>query len=219
MLPGKKRKAIRKMAREATARAQGQSAPPSPPPAPSVPLMTEMACICGQLLRIRAAVKDKRCSCPSCGRKFLISFTPDRRSGKQILAPVYLDDSMATGSTFIAEAHGSPPKGKGSGAKPDPDSKEALPASVNAAAPQRKAKGILDDDISPEPPPAMYFVCPCGSKLLARKEMYDQRVRCPDCKARLLVTLVYDPGAKMFDLRPVRLGDAPSGDTWTLGAT
>jgi len=149
-----------------------------------------MACICGQLLRLTSAHDDKRCACPACGRKFLVTFAPDKETGTSILCPVYLDDSVTTGQTFVAE----------------------LPA---PAPPAAAAQGRLDDVIDPPPPPSIAFPCPCGRKLLARKEAYDRRVRCPDCGVRMLLSVVFEPAEKRHVVHPVRLDDAPSGETRT----
>lgn len=158
----------------------------------------EMVCMCGQLHRIPYHPDEKRYTCKACKRTFEAGFITDPETGINILNPMYTD------------------------VDPDPTLESAVGAPVtlqNARAPaasESSSRGVLDDIIEPEPPHAMYFICPCRSKLLARKEMYDKRVRCPDCKTRLLITVVYDPGAKVFDIKPVRLDGTSSGDTQQL---
>jgi DNA-directed RNA polymerase subunit RPC12/RpoP len=183
MRPSKNRRAIRDLARRAAERAR---APEAPPP----PAVYEMACICGQLLRVTSSHDERRCACPSCKRKFLVTLAPDKRTGAILLCPVYLDDSVTTGETFTAEP-------------PSP------PDSVSGK------KGQLDDTIEPPPPPSISFSCPCGRKLLARASTYDRRVRCPDCGVRMLLSVVYDRASGRHVVQPVRLEDAPSGDTGT----
>ncbi len=186
MRPGKRRKEIRDLARRATERAQG---PASPPP-PAAKTLHEMACICGQLLRIKQELDEQRCACPACKRKFEVSFVTDPGTGRTILQPMYLDDTSVTGDTITAEM---PP---------------------GAAADKR---GVLDDALGPPPPPKIVFPCPqCGRKILAKQEAYDKRVRCPDCSTRMILTLIYDPASRTHTVQPVRVTDAPSGDTWML---
>lgn len=193
---------------------RGRKGPPAGPSPPNALVSYEMACICGQLLMVRDAADHKRCGCPTCGRKFLATFSTDPATKLKTLVPLYLDDIRRQGDTYVAERkEASPPPEVGA------DSKEALRGdTVLMPSPSQspQGKGALDEAIFPEPPPAMYFICPCGSKLLARKEMYDRRVRCPDCDVRMIISLVYDAGAKMFDLKPVRVSDPPSGDTRAL---
>jgi len=187
-----KRREIRELARKATEKAHGgqarETASAAPPPA-----VHEMACLCGQLLRVKGTLDDTRCGCPACGRKFLATFAPDPTTGKEILCPVYLGDSKeAAGDTFIVEA---------------------APKSPTAPA----GGGALDEALEPNPPPNLSFTCPCGLKLSARKELYDKRAKCPKCGARMLLSLSYDSQEKRFTLNVVRITDAPSGDTWIAG--
>jgi DNA-directed RNA polymerase subunit RPC12/RpoP len=149
-----------------------------------------MACICGQLLRIRQELDELRCVCPACKRKFEVSFVRDPGSGRTILQPNYLDDGSVTGETFTAEMPGGNVKEK---------------------------RGVLDDALGPPPPPQVVFPCPqCGRKILAKQSAYDKRVRCPDCSTRMILTLIYDPASRTHTVLPVRVTDAPSGDTWML---
>jgi DNA-directed RNA polymerase subunit RPC12/RpoP len=195
MDPRKKRREIHDLARRATERAHGETPPPAPRPAAAPVPKHEMACICGQLMRISESFDEKRCACPSCGRKFEVNFVDDPKSGKRILQPMYLDEGEPpTGDTMIMEVPSSSPPSP----KPDP-------------------AGLLDEALGPAPPAQLTFACPqCSRKILARREAYDRRVRCPDCKTRMVLTVLYDPARKAHFVQPVRISDAPSGDTWLL---
>jgi len=182
MRVGRRRRKARDLARRAA-----EHAHPRPAPAPTI---HEMACICGQLLRLSSVLDEERCACPVCGRKFLVCFVSDPSTGAQVLTPVYVDDWHKSGDTYVA----------------DLVSKSQAPPS---------AKGALDDALEPQPPPQLSFPCPCGSELVAKRELYDRRVRCPKCGVRMLISVAYDPSAKRFAVHPVRLQDGPSGDTWT----
>lgn len=179
------RRDIRRKLRELSERAKA----PAPPPPPA---KVEVACICGQLLRLPAdqEEEERRCSCPACKRKFLMTFTEDK--GRRIPCPVYLDDTASAGDTHVAEA----------------------PGAVSRAP---KGKGGMDDAFGPPPPAALVCVCPgCASKMKVRQQFFDKRAKCPDCGVRILLTVVYDPGAKAHSIQPLRITDAPSGDTWHL---
>jgi DNA-directed RNA polymerase subunit RPC12/RpoP len=150
-----------------------------------------MACICGQLLRIRQELDQLRCVCPACRRKFEVRFVRDPQTGRTVLHPNYLNDASVTGETFTAEMPGG----------------TTLPSK----------RGVLDDALGPPPPPQIVFPCPqCGRKILAKRSAYDKRVRCPDCSSRMILTLIYDPATRTHTVLPVRVTDAPSGDTWML---
>jgi DNA-directed RNA polymerase subunit RPC12/RpoP len=56
----------------------------------------------------------------------------------------------------------------------------------------------------PEPPPSVVFACPCGTKLTATKQTYDRRIRCPKCRAELLLNLVRDPRNGNWQIEPFR---------------
>ncbi len=174
------RREIRKNLREALHRVRGE-APPPPPAAP-----VEFACLCGQLLRMAPTADKKRCACPSCGRKFLLGFAPDKASGRTVACPVYIDDAAVTGETLIPEAPGR----------------------------ERPSKGGFDDALFPPPPAALAGACPaCARKMRVVKAFYDKRARCPGCQARMLLTLVYDPLTRAHSIEALRVSDAPSGDT------
>lgn len=201
---GKNRREIRRLARQATERARGPvpSPPPSapplppgdlpPPPGPTPAPVQEMVCVCGEVLRIPTLLHQKRCACPSCRRKFIASFTTDRKTGLEILSPVYVDDGMTTGGTHLAEVM--------SGTRPRPAARTEA----------------LFEGIPPDPPPSMSFTCPCGARLRAGRADYDKRVQCGTCGARLILALVYDSEKKEYRIEVIRLGDAPTGETHFL---
>jgi DNA-directed RNA polymerase subunit RPC12/RpoP len=60
------------------------------------------------------------------------------------------------------------------------------------------------------------YNCTCGSLLLLQKKHYEQRVRCPDCSARLLGFMLFDPAANAFSLQTFTLVDPPTGKTQVL---
>lgn len=172
-----KRDEIRDLARKAEERARGLTpAPGALPPVPTQEIF-EIACLCGQLLKIRVGHEGKRCSCPSCGRKFSVTVRPEQ--GRRIPIPVYLNDAAAaapTGETFIADAD-------------EPDGR---------------------------PPEELLFPCiGCGRKILAKRAVYGKRVRCPGCKARMIVDVVYDATLDAHLVRPLPVSDPPSGMTST----
>ena len=198
---GRNRREIRRLARQATerARAPASSAPPPapslpaeimpPPPGPTPAPVQEMVCVCGEALRIPTLLHQKRCACPSCRRKFVASFSTDRKTGLEILSPVYVDDGMMTGGTHVAE----------------------VVVGARTRAPARTE--ALFEGIPPDPPPSLSFACPCGARLRAGKADYDKRVQCGTCGARLILALVYDSGKKDHRIEVLRLGDSPTGET------
>jgi DNA-directed RNA polymerase subunit RPC12/RpoP len=56
----------------------------------------------------------------------------------------------------------------------------------------------------PESPPSVVFACPCGTKLTATKQTYDRRIRCPKCRAELLLNLIRDPRNGHWQIEPFR---------------
>ena len=176
------RREIRKTLREALHRVRGDAPPPPPPAAP-----VEFACLCGQLLRMAPSAGQKRCACPSCGRKFLLTFAADKATGRQTALPVYIDDAVQTGETLIPEAPG---------------------------AARTAPKGGFDDALFPSPPDALAGACPsCARKMKVVKAFYDKRARCPGCQARMLLTLIFDPATRTHSIEALRVSDAPTGDT------
>ncbi len=146
-----------------------------------------MACVCSQLLRIPESLDRKRCACPACKRKFLVTFTEEGGEGRKVLCPAFIDDGLTTGETIVPE----------------------IPDTLNPG------RGAFDDALDPKPPPQLYFPCPsCSRKIVARKDFYDKRARCPDCNTRMIIHVIYDPARKVHEIHPVRTDDRPSGETW-----
>ena len=188
----KNRRDIRQKLRDAAQRAKGGEPTPPPskkPAAPAGPVLYELSCMCGQLLRLPEEMDEMRCSCPACKRRFILALTEDQ--GRKIACPMYLEDTNRTGETFVAEARG-----------------------VVSRAP-RKAKGGMDDALGPPPPPFLACACPgCASLMKVSQALYDRRAKCPKCPARILLTVVYDPTSPSpFSIQPLRITDASSGDT------
>lgn len=182
---------------------------PTPPSQPALQRL-KFTCMCNQTLRLSTAQTGRRASCPSCGRRFVISFQRNPTTGEQVPAPVYIS-APASGQTTIAEAiqPGRTPETAEIPATPPPDeTREAEPTDSSLGEAFRDVmEGIDVDDLIPDPPKGLYFICPCGEKLIARKDMYDRRVRCPHCRKRILISLVYDDVAHQYDIQPVRLSD------------
>ena len=95
----KSRQQIRNLTRNA------ESPAPAPRPArPEEPaLVQQVRCACNQILRLSSAHNGKRCSCPTCDRKFLISVSGSVAAGNLKISLVYVSASMKTGHTFMAE--------------------------------------------------------------------------------------------------------------------
>jgi hypothetical protein len=183
----KNRREIRQNLRDALQRKKGEL-PPKAPAAPPRPVLYELSCLCGQLLRLPEEQDEMRCSCPSCKRRFILALTEDQ--GRKIACPMYLEDNNSTGETFVAEARGA----------------------VSRAS--KKPKGGMDDALGPPPPKDLVCVCPgCSSKMRVDQALFDKRAKCPRCPARILLTVIYDPTLKAHSIQPLRITDAPSGDT------
>ncbi|MBV8882137.1 MAG: hypothetical protein JO332_19425, partial [Planctomycetaceae bacterium] len=56
----------------------------------------------------------------------------------------------------------------------------------------------------PRPPKELPFQCDCGAQLLARSESYDRNSRCTSCQAVMLLSLVYDPDQRSYEIVPFR---------------
>lgn len=180
---GRKRREIKNLVRQARDRAQA----PAPSPA------HEAACMCGGLLRVTEAQENQRQACENCGRPFVVNFIVDAETGKKSLTPVYLENRGNVESTVTAERQ-----------------RKTRAAEAEEA---EESKGVLDDDLMPPPPEQIRFSCPCGKPILARREQYDSRVRCPHCGARLVTTLVYNAVGGTYAIEALRLSDPPSGET------
>lgn len=186
MLHGRKRKAFKDLARQARARSQG--------PAQPADLVHEAACPCGNILFAPESQENQRAACPECRREFMVNFMGDA-SGKRSLAPVFLGSAGSVDSTLV-EA-----QGRGS------RKKTQAPSDPGEDDPR---KGLLDDAIMPRPPDSISFACPCGKKMVAVREQYDSRVKCPHCKSRLVTTLVFNAATQSYAIEALRLSDPPA---------
>lgn len=161
-IPGNRKRKAKELARKARERSQGFILPEV--------VFQQVACPCGQKLRLNTALEGKRCTCPSCGRKFLVTLSGERQAGTLRINPVYVDAAVKIGNTFIAER-------------------------------------------TEEPPEKLSVLCVCGKRVVATRNMYDRRVRCPQCGVRLLLTLKRDPRSGNYSLHPLEMNDLPSGET------
>ena len=189
-LRGRRKQEIKKLVREARERAR--PAGPAPAPPPTAEEVYEAQCVCGDLLSVPAAEEGKATACPACGRRFVASVAEDPRSGRRLLCPMYLEDPGQADSTLTVEAIDSVPRKR---------------------EPKEETRGALDEQVPPEPPPEIRFHCPCGGPLVARKQNYDRRGRCPGCGSRLILTLVWDAVARAYEITPLRMDEPPDGHT------
>lgn len=93
------------------------------------------------------------------------------------------------------------PSGQTTG--PSQDSTAGLTDMGGREAPQADTSGALS--IIPDPPGRVEFACPCGMLLVATREFYDRRSRCPGCKTVLLLNLVYKRDLGAFEIEPFRV--------------
>jgi DNA-directed RNA polymerase subunit RPC12/RpoP len=188
----------------------------APPPSTS-DVEIEVACICGQLLKLSTAFAGRRAKCPKCGRRFVVTYDKDPRTGEEVPTPFYLP---ATGPSTGETQELAPVEKAPTPPEDTQDSNVVLPPeetrSGKPETPSDSDLEVLPDELIPDPPRALFFICPCGKKLLARKKMYDRRVRCPYCQVRLLISLVFDDVERKFDIQPVRLDDERTGKTTFL---
>jgi hypothetical protein len=70
--------------------------------------------------------------------------------------------------------------------------------------------------LQPEPPEEALHKCTCGVLLIVEKKHYESRVRCPDCSARWMVAMLFDPMENSFSLQTFSLADDSSGKTHIL---
>ncbi|HXX93990.1 MAG TPA: hypothetical protein VEN81_10170 [Planctomycetota bacterium] len=138
--------------------------------------------------------------------------------------PVDPDDpSLSEESTLIeaesVAAPGAPrpspaPRLAGPAPQPSPpstqdDTVELLALPGRPTDPNEETEGALDGDLEPEPPDRIRFECPCGARLVATRKSYDKRMRCGSCRTLMLISVVYDPLQKAFEIEPLRVGDMP----------
>lgn len=146
--------------------------------------------MCGTILEISTDDHEQRKRCGTCRRRFEVQAAYDLASGRNELQVHYLtDQNERTGETCVIGS-----------STTIVNSNPALP-------------GVA---IEPEPPTEALYNCTCGALLLLQKKHYEQRVRCPDCSARLLGFMLFDPAANAFSLQTFTLVDPPSGKTQVL---
>ena len=127
--------------------------------------------------------------------------------------PVDPDDpTLSEESTLIdAEPVASPAAGKtakaakASKSATQDDTVEVLALKGRPVDPNEETEGALDGDLEPDPPKKIGFTCACGVRLLATRKAYDKRMRCGSCQTLMLISLVYDPAAKKFQIEPFRV--------------
>ena len=158
--------------------------------------LIELACVCGELIRLSKEAAKYLCNCPSCPRKFFINL-----SNAGVATPVYVADAVRPAPA--------PASRSGAAAKPRPTPGDETSLSLQTV--KTKPENRL-----PQPPESLNFSCGCGQKLVAKKEMYDKRVRCPRCSNRLILTLVYDSGSDRFEIRHLSAPGPSEGDTHIL---
>lgn len=173
----------------------GAEAPPSPEaspaaaPAPARP----MRCMCGTILEISEDDQGRRKSCSTCRRRFEVLMGYNIAEERNDISIHYLtDQNVRTGETCVI----------GSATTAVPLSAVGRPA---AARP-----------LEPEPPEEALHKCTCGVLLIVEKKSYESRVRCPDCGARWMVAMLFDPVENSFSLQTFSLADRPSGKTQLL---
>ena len=57
----------------------------------------------------------------------------------------------------------------------------------------------------PAPPPRLEFDCDCGAPQVATPATYDQNHRCTECRATMLLSLVYDGDRRCYEIAPFRV--------------
>jgi hypothetical protein len=147
-------------------------------------------CMCGTILEISTDDHEARKSCATCRRRFEVEVSYDLTAGRNDIQIHYLtDQNERTGETCVIGG-------------------STTVVGANPALP-----GVA---VEPEPPTEALYNCACGSLLLIRKQHYEKRVRCPDCNARLLGFMLFDPASNGFSLQTFRLVDQPTGQTQIL---
>ena len=131
--------------------------------------------------------------------------------------PVDSDDSaLSEDSTLVEVGPVTVPTAGRAGKNPKPtksatqdDTAEVQALKGKPVKPNPDSVGALDGDLVPDPPDKIGFTCACGVKLVARRKSYDKRMRCGSCRTLMLISVVYDPAGKKFDIEPFRVGDLP----------
>lgn len=199
-----RRRWIRVALRKAQEAAPAKSAaPPSPPPSPLGP--REVLCRCGKILKVAREDCNQVFACPSCLRPMKVLRIAAPLPEGDVYRPVYFDEESSVEGELLREEPAA-----------DPNAETEVPAGATTVV---ATVPVLHPAHPPEPPPRIYFACPsCGGRLAASREIYDRRGRCSRCGSRLLISLVYNPSRRAFEIQLLRLGDAPSGQTRTVPA-
>jgi hypothetical protein len=155
-----------------------------------------MRCMCGAIMEISGEDDGRRSACPVCRRRFDVRFTEDLTHGQKGVSLHYLTDDRRSGETSAIGG------GTTSFLVPGPGLADASPA-----------QGLHPE---PEPPDEAHFRCPCTALLAIPKALYEKRVSCPSCGARILIFLLWDARAKSFTLQHFSLIDRKSGVTKIL---
>ena len=129
-------------------------------------------------------------------------------------------DPVLAGKSTLVEAVAVPdpmlepldaPSAGSTEASPTDETVEAL--AVTAGRPvdrNAETEGALDADIKePDAPDKLGFTCACGARLVATKKAYDKRMRCANCQTLMLVSLVWDPKKKAYEIVPFRVENLP----------
>jgi hypothetical protein len=87
----------------------------------------------------------------------------------------------------------------------------ALPAIPRPIDPNEETEGGEEEPLASDlsPPPHLRFSCPCGAPLVANREIYDKRMPCPDCKETLLVTVLFNPAKREWQIQALRVSPIP----------
>jgi predicted RNA-binding Zn-ribbon protein involved in translation (DUF1610 family) len=208
MIPRKMRRIRRRRIREALRKAREAAlakgaAPPSPPPSPLRP--REVLCRCGKILKVAPEDCNQVFACPSCLRPMKVLRIAAPPPEGDVYRPVFFDEASSVEGELLREEPSA-----------DPNAETEVPTGTTTVVATVPALGLSPE---PEPPPRITFACPsCGGRLAASRENYDRRGRCSRCGSRLLISLVYNPSRRAFEIQLLRLGDAPSGQTRTVPA-
>lgn len=150
--------------------------------------------MCGQILEIAADDHGRRKSCGACRRRFEVQIAYNLTSGRNDISIHYLTDrNERSGETCVIGG-----------------------STTSFGAPEKDSLPSQEMPLQPEPPEEALHKCTCGVLLIVEKKHYESRVRCPDCHARWMVAMLFDPMENSFSLQTFSLGDKASGKTQIL---
>jgi DNA-directed RNA polymerase subunit M/transcription elongation factor TFIIS len=196
MRPQRRRLTRRRFRRIGPPDAAAESVPetvPAPADAPAAVPPRPMRCMCGTILEIAADDHGARKSCSTCRRRFEVQIAYDLTAGRNDISIHYLTEkNVRTGETCIIGS---------------------TTTDVTLPSVGRKAAAR---PLEPEPPQEALHKCSCGVLLLVRKKHYESRVRCPECDARWMMAMLFDPVENSFSLQTFSLADPSSGTTQVL---